>query len=431
MDYTGAIAYLYDRLPVFTRDGASAYKKDIGNIKVLCEALGNPQMRFRSIHVAGTNGKGSSSHMLAAILSQSGYRTGLYTSPHLVEFRERIRIDGTMIPEQDVIDFIQQHRDLIERVKPSFFEVTVALAFLYFAEENVDIAVIETGLGGRLDSTNIIYPVLSLITNIGFDHKDLLGETLEAIAAEKAGIIKDHTPVVISEYQEIIAHVFREKARQEHAPLVFAERIKSSKTTYKDTVHQEILVRDLHSGKRKSYSLDLLGSYQSKNLLGVIESVEILRKQGFEISDSNLDMGLSNVQALTELRGRWQILSTSPVLVCDTGHNEDGWREILSNIALNPHKELHMVIGVMGDKDLDQMLPLLPVNARYYFCQVNMPRALPAKELAEKALHFGFRGISYSSVAQAVQAAREKAQPEDMIFVGGSTFIVGEFLEKL
>lgn len=431
MDYQQTIAYLYDRLPMFTRDGASAYKKDIGNISFLCEALGNPHQQFRSIHVAGTNGKGSSSHMLASILSKSGYKTGLYTSPHLIDFRERIRINGQMIPQQQVIDFVQLHRELIEQVRPSFFEVTVALAFDYFAKENVDIAIVETGLGGRLDSTNIIHPILSLITNIGFDHKDLLGETLPQIAFEKAGIIKPNTPVVISEFQPEIASVFEEKAAQEGAELVFAAQDRHTEILNNSAANQEILVTRPEGDGKERYILDLKGSYQSKNLLGVLSAVDLLRTAGYHIAEEHLQDGLSHVQSLTGLRGRWELINTAPVVVCDTGHNEDGWREILSNIARTPHDKLHIVLGVMKDKDLNQMLPLLPKYAVYYFCQVDMSRALFAVELAEKSQAFGLIGQPYESVAAAYRAAQEQANTSDMIFIGGSTFIVGEFLASI
>lgn len=431
MDYQQTIAYLYDRLPMFTRDGAAAYKKDIGNISMLCEALGNPQTKFRSVHVAGTNGKGSSSHMLAAVLARSGYRTALYTSPHLIDFRERIRIGGQMIPEEEVIRFVHVHQALIEQVKPSFFEVTVALAFDYFAKQHVDIAIVETGLGGRLDSTNIIHPVLSLITNIGFDHKDLLGDTLAQIASEKAGIIKYDTPVVISEYQRDIAPVFEYKAQQERAELIFAAEYWHADILNNTGLNQEILVSSAESEVVQRFTMDLMGSYQSKNLLGILSAVGCLRRAGFVISEEHLHDGLSHVQSLTGLRGRWELISSDPLVICDTGHNEDGWREILQNIARTPYEKLHIVLGVMKDKDLNQMLPLLPKEAVYCFCHVGMSRALPAAELADIAYLYGLSGQAFGSIAEAYQAARNAANPNDLIFVGGSTFVVGEFLGSI
>lgn len=427
MSYDDAIEYLYARLPMFTRDGVSAFKKDLDNTLALCAALDNPQNKFKSVHIAGTNGKGSTSHMLAAVLQQAGYKTGLYTSPHLIDFRERIRIDGMMIPKDLVVDFVQTNQQLIEETKPSFFEATVALAFNFFAKEDVDIAIIETGLGGRLDSTNIIRPILSVITNIGYDHMNLLGDTLEEIAHEKAGIIKPAVPVVVSEYQENIAHVFREKAGDTDSELLFA----SKEWQIEKRVDNGLGFLDIEVRSEKNeyqLSLDLKGTYQLRNIAGVLSAVEELRAANFEISDGDVAYALNHVRELTGLRGRWETLSVAPLVICDTGHNEDGWKQVLANIAATPHDTLRIVIGVMQDKDLGKMLPLLPMEAIYYFCQVDMPRALPAHVLKEKAAAFSLSGESYPNVQQAVEAAKLGASPQDLIFIGGSTFIVGEAL---
>lgn len=429
MTYHETLDYLYTRLPMFTRDGVSAMKKDLTNTLALCRALGNPQDRLRTVHVAGTNGKGSTSHTLAAILQEAGYRTGLYTSPHLVDFRERIRVDGAMIPHQHVIDFVQKHRSLIEEVQPSFFEVTVVLAFDYFVSAGVDVAVIETGLGGRLDSTNVIRPSLSVITNIGMDHSDILGDTLAAIAAEKAGIIKRGIPVVISEYQEEIADVFKRKAKEANVDPVFASEHYAVTFMGRDAEAQQVAVTPRNSSAQPEvYRLDLQGSYQVQNLVGILSAVDSLRDTGWTIPEQAVRTALSNVQRITGLQGRWQTLSRNPLLICDTGHNADGWRVVLGNIKMTPHERLHMVLGVMKDKDLHQMLPLLPRDAIYYFCQVAMPRALPSGELVTAASSLGLQGRAYASVEDAVRAAQKDAAGGDLIFVGGSTFVVGELL---
>lgn len=429
MDYQQTLDFLYRRLSMFTRDGATAYKEDLHNTLALCARTGNPQDRLTCIHIAGTNGKGSSSHALAAILQQSGYKTGLYTSPHLVDFRERIRINGQVIPEEWVVNFVRQHRDDLDAIQPSFFETTVAMAFTYFVEESVDIAVIETGLGGRLDSTNVVTPEVSLITNIGWDHADMLGPTLERIAMEKAGIIKPAVPVVISEYQDKLAPVIEGAAAAVGAPIYFASRDYQCQSQGRSKQGQDIAIS--YQGQLQgTYTLDLLGSYQSKNLGGVLAVVDRLREQGWELPESAVRTALSAVQSLTGLRGRWEILGEEPLLVCDTGHNQDGWSEILHNISLTPHRALHMVLGVMRDKDLSKMLPQLPPQAQYYFCQTDLPRALPAPELAAIAAEYRLIGQAYSDVHQALESARAKAHPDDLLFVGGSTFIVGDLLSS-
>lgn len=420
---------MFARLPMFTRDGASAIKKDIDNTVRFCQALGNPHTQFKSIHVAGTNGKGSTSHLLASVLASAGYKTGLYTSPHLVDFRERIRIDGEMIPEENVIDFVDRHRSLIEEIQPSFFEVTVAMAFDYFATEQVDVSLIEVGLGGRLDSTNILLPELCVITNIGMDHTDLLGNTLAEIAAEKAGIIKPGVPVVVSERDETIAHIFEQKAREMNAPLRFA----SSELTVQTCEHSGqgllVTVADNICHQTKDLYVGLAGHYQQKNILGVLTAVDELRKRNWTIGTEQLCEGLANVTRNTGLQGRWQTLSRDPLIVCDTGHNEDGIREVLATIWSTPHRKLHIVIGVMRDKDISHMLPQLPKDAVYYYCSPAISRAMPATELKDKAMQYGLKGMAYPSVSSAVLSAKEAYQEGDLIFVGGSNFVVAEVLK--
>ncbi len=428
--YNEAIEYLYTRLPMFTRDGASAFKKDLDNTIKLCAALDNPQRKFKTLHIAGTNGKGSTSHMLAAILAEAGYKTGLYTSPHLLDFRERIRVNGQLCEKEFVVDFVSTHRELIEEVSPSFFEITVAMAFDYFEKNKVDIAVIEVGLGGRLDSTNIIQPLLSVITNIGFDHMNLLGNTLAEIAAEKAGIIKRNTPVVISEYAEETAAVFLDKAALERAPIQFASDKYATQMMGVDQDYLTVQATDT-AGHSVDYQLDLKGSYQVKNLAGVLLAVDELRKQGFAISDHHVHEALKKVQTTTGIQGRWQQLSKEPFVICDTGHNEDGIHEVLKNLASTKYDKLHFVIGAMRDKDLTHMLPHLPKDATYYFSAPDMPRALPASELRKEALGFGLNGLDFPSVTAAFDAAKNAYQQGNLIFVGGSNFVVAEVLAGL
>jgi len=420
MNYAETLTFLYQNLPMFQRVGASAFKKDLTNTIALCEVLGNPQHRFKSIHIAGTNGKGSSSHMLAAVLQSAGYKTGLYTSPHLKEFTERIRINGEEVSEDFVVDFVARIRPSLDKIHPSFFEITVAMAFDYFAMHHVDVAVIEVGLGGRLDSTNVITPLLSLITNISWDHMDLLGDTLEKIAFEKAGIIKPNIPVVISERQVEVESVFINKAKAGNSPITFASDhfhvIRESTGTY-----------SIQNGTNHYVlELDLKGGYQSKNLAGVLASIEELRKLGFGISDQNIEKGLKEVMRLTGLRGRWQKIGDKPLIICDTGHNEGGIREIVEQINETPYHHLHIVMGMVKDKDISKILRLLPVNATYYFCAASIPRAMPAEELKEKAEAFGLKGNSYANVNDAIRAAKSNSATDDFIFVGGSTFVVAE-----
>lgn len=425
-NYQQTLDYLYSALPMFQRVGAVAFKKDLGNTIALCDFLGNPQNKFKSIHVGGTNGKGSSAHMLASVLQEAGYRTGLYTSPHLKDFTERIRINGIPADHDFVIDFVERIKPQIELLKPSFFEITVAMAFDYFAKQQIDVAVIEVGLGGRLDSTNIITPVLSLITNIGSDHKDLLGDSPQQIAFEKAGIIKAGVPVVISEKQEEVLNVFVEKAEKENAPIYFAsdewQCIRSQSSTAFNLIKNGSII---HEG----IDLALSGNYQLKNIPGVLKSIELLNVSGFNISDSQLIKGLKNVIANTGIKGRWQVLANQPLTICDTGHNLDGIQEVLTQIKQQSYKQLHMVWGSVKDKDVSSILSILPKEASYYFCQAKIPRAMPAEELYRKAQAFGLDGIVVPDVNDALTAARANAETNDMIFIGGSTFVVAELNE--
>lgn len=404
-------------------------KPGLDNTIRLCESLGNPQDKFKSIHIAGTNGKGSSSHMLAAIFQEAGYKTGLYTSPHLRDFRERIRINGDMISEIDVISFVNSQFELIKTLEPSFFEVTVAMAFHYFAENKVDIAIIEVGLGGRLDSTNVIHPELSLITNIGFDHMNILGETLTQIAGEKAGIIKQNTPLIISQKQSEIESVFKTKAEKMNAKITFANDEWDIFRSADSSNSSNLLKLDLKQKNTvfqfNSLELDLTGTYQVKNLAGVLSSVKELRAK-YNLSDDAVKTALKNVKSLTGLMGRWQTLDKKPLIICDTGHNEDGIREVLNNISMTSYRNLHMVIGMVKDKEIEKILQMLPKNALYYFCQPDIPRAKPSIELRDEALRYQLIGKSYNKVSEALEAARANAHAEDLIFIGGSTFVVAE-----
>ena len=429
MRYHQTLRYLYTQLPMFHRVGAAAYKADLKNTIAICELLHHPENKFKSIHVAGTNGKGSTSHMLAAILQTAGYKTGLYTSPHLKDFRERIRINGHMIPENAVTDFVEQHRIAFENIQPSFFEWTVGLAFDYFAKEEVDIAVIETGLGGRLDSTNVITPLLSVITNIGLDHMNLLGDTLEKIAKEKAGIIKNNIPVVIGEKQPEVETIFREKAKEANAKISFAdEQLHSKKVSKQEKKFLSLNIFNHDELIFENLELDLTGNYQQKNILTVIQSILLLRKSGMKISDDHVFTALKNVKAITGLTGRWQTLSQKPLTICDVGHNKDGIKYVVEQIAQTPHRHLHFVFGTVSDKDVSGILELLPKEATYYFCKADIPRSMPADELKILAENFSLKGNSFPSVKVALQDAQSKAQEDDLIFVGGSTFTVADVL---
>ncbi len=419
--YQEAVDYLYQNLPMFQRVGAAALKIDLANTIALCEALGNPQGRFSSIHIAGTNGKGSTAHMTAAVLQSAGYSTGLYTSPHLKSFTERIRVNGVEMDEDAVTEFVNRTRSLIEEVKPSFFEITVAMAFDYFASRDVDVAVVEVGLGGRLDSTNVIRPVVSVITNIGMDHKDLLGGTLENIAREKAGIIKDRVPVVVSERQPEVEHIFRAVAAERGAPLVFADNELTirKRQGQVDVVHgSNVLLADVEPG--------LKGSYQDQNICGTVMTLLKLRERGFTISDDAIRKGLRDVVALTGLRGRWQQLGEHPLVVCDTAHNVEGLRRVVAQILQQRYSTLHIVFGLTRERDPDAMLALLPIDARYYFCRAAIPRAMDAELLADRARARGLSCTVIPDVGQAVRTAIEAAGQDDMVFIGGSTFVVAE-----
>jgi dihydrofolate synthase/folylpolyglutamate synthase len=434
MNYQQTLDYLYSQLPVFTRVGSSAYKANLDNTLELCARVDNPQHKFKSIHVAGTNGKGSTSHMLAAVLQTAGYKTGLYTSPHLKDFRERIRINGEMITEQTVIDFVALHQQDFEEIAPSFFEMTVALAFDIFAKEKVDIAVIETGLGGRLDSTNIITPLLSIITNIGWDHMNILGDTLPKIAAEKAGIIKPGIPVIIGEKQDEVAEVFIRKAEKEKARISFASDLYEVKGERSKDKGDDYLNVQLSQNSKfipiaigiQNLRLDLTGSYQLKNLKTVLAAVDELRVQGYNITDDHIKTALKQVKTLTGLHGRWETISTNPLTICDTGHNPEGITEVLQNIAAVDYTHLHFVIGMVNDKDISKVLATLPNNATYYFCRPDIPRGLDAESLKERAAEFGLHGEIYADVKAALTNAQNAATVTDLVFVGGSTFVVAE-----
>jgi dihydrofolate synthase / folylpolyglutamate synthase len=427
MDYPQTLDYLLSKLPMYSRIGAAAYREDLTNTIRLLESIKNPERRFRSVHIAGTNGKGSTSHMLAAIFQEAGYKTGLYTSPHLKDFRERIRINGKMIDEAAVVDFVDRIRPVSESFDPSFFEVTVAMAFDYFARNNVDIAIVEVGLGGRLDSTNVITPDLSVITNISYDHMNLLGGTLTAIAAEKAGIIKHQIPVVIGEHQPETAPVFEQKAARENAPLSFADH-HHYVTDWKYGRHSldvEIATSPVAAGV-DWYTLDLAGIYQTRNLLTVLEAVHRLRGLGWKLEPPVVHRALRQVKRLTGLHGRWEIIHEHPDVVLDVAHNEDGIRQLLRQIEVTDHEELHLVVGFVNDKAIDTILSLLPREAHYYFTRARIPRALPQEELAAQGAFAGLKGHSYPTVPEALEAAKAAAKQKDLIVVFGSIFVVGE-----
>ena len=400
MNYKDTLNYLFSQLPMYQRTGAAAYKKDIGNIVQACDILDNPHEKFKSIHIAGTNGKGSTAHMIASVLQEAGFKTGLYTSPHLKDFRERIRINERMISKKEVIDFVNENKIEFEKIKMSFFEYTVAMAFNYFSKSNVDIAIIETGLGGRLDSTNIIRPELSIITNIGFDHTNLLGNTLEEIAKEKAGIIKEKTPVIIGRRQEETKNIFKKIANKKNSSIYFAQN--------------------------KNYlSNNLSINYQTENINTMIAALEILN---WKIDNHHISKGLNNIHKNTGLQGRWQTLGKSPLTICDTGHNIDGIKNVIQEINNITFNKLHFVFGTVNDKDTNKILALLPKEAKYYFCAAKIDRALDATELKNKSAEFNLKGDSFNSVKEAYQESISQAEQDDLIFIGGSTFVVAEVL---
>jgi dihydrofolate synthase / folylpolyglutamate synthase len=429
MTYKQTLEYFYSQLPMFHRMGAAAYKADLENTITICKLLGNPERKFRSIHIAGTNGKGSTSHMLASILIESGYKTGLFTSPHLKDFRERITINGRKILKKEVIQFTEKYKVAFAEIKPSFFEMTFALAAWWFADEKVDIAVIETGMGGRLDSTNVIVPELSIITNIGYDHMQFLGNTLEAIAAEKAGIIKEHIPLVIGESQPETLPIFNEFAKNKNTKQYLADQNYSFDKT--SLTHHRIpllKVDVLRNGKPflKNVTSPLSAEYQLKNILTVIQSVELLCQKNFKISDHHIKAGIRRVIKNTVLKGRWQTLSTKPLTIADIGHNADGIREVVNQLKKVNYEKLHFIIGVVNDKDVGAMLKLLPTEACYYFCKADIPRGLDAETLAKQARSIGLKGNSYPSVKLAFETAQIAARINDLVFIGGSAFVVAE-----
>lgn len=427
MNYKETLDFLYSRLPAYQRIGRAAYKANLDNTLALDSYFGSPHKTFATIHIAGTNGKGSVSHMMASALRMAGFKTGLYTSPHLRDFRERIRVNGMMIPEEEVVSFVSQHKEIIESVSPSFFEMSVALAFDYFARMKVDIAVIETGMGGRLDSTNIITPLLSVITNIGHDHMEFLGNTLELVAAEKGGIIKTGIPVVIGESQSETAHVFESIARSKGSPLLFADRNYNCTMAplSSDEMTRRYSVRRLSDQMEFAGISPLPGDYQSRNLVTLFQAMEVIESP-FKVSPENLIKGIEATKQSTGLLGRWHLLRRDPVVICDTGHNKEGISYVMSQISGLKYEKLHIVLGVVNDKDLSSVLPLFPVDAKYYFTRASIPRALDENLLREEAANYGLRGLSYPDVPSAYKAALDSAGLNDLIFIGGSTFVVAE-----
>ncbi|HEX9980872.1 MAG TPA: folylpolyglutamate synthase/dihydrofolate synthase family protein [Flavobacterium sp.] len=407
MTYKETTEWMFSRLPMYQAQGASAYRKDLTNTILLCSHLGNPEKNLKFIHVAGTNGKGSTSHMLASIFMDAGYKTGLFTSPHLLDFRERIKVNGKEISESYVVQFIKRQKDFFDVRDMSFFEMTVGLAFDYFLHERVDIVILETGLGGRLDSTNVVTPELSIITNIGLDHTAFLGDTLEAIAGEKAGIIKPSVPVVIGEYTSETKNVFEEKAALCDSPIYFAEDFTG-----------------------EIFPSDLKGDYQQKNIRTVLQSIDVLQKKGFIVNIENIKSGLMNVVKNTGLQGRWQQLREHPKVVCDTAHNGHGLELVMQQVQEEKYEQLHMVFGMVNDKNPDDIFPLLPADAQYYFCRPDIPRGMDTTVLLEKTTAYGFVGNAYISVSEAYDAALTRAGKDDFIYIGGSTFVVAEILQK-
>lgn len=429
MNYNQTLEYLFNSLPMFHRIGAAAYKSNLDNTLAMDEFLGHPHSNYPIVHVAGTNGKGSVSHLIASVLQSSGMKTGLFTSPHLKDFRERIRLNGKMIEKEDVSYFVNSHFQKLQEIKPSFFEMTAVLAFEYFSKQKADIAVIETGMGGRLDSTNIVHPILSVITNIGYDHTQFLGNTLEKIALEKAGIIKKQIPVVIGEWHPETAHVFTRIAQERESPLWFANQEYHTEYSMMNARRMQIFnVYKEQDLKYRNLECPLSGFYQSKNILTVLKSLELLIELGIEIDEADIYSGVKEVIETTGLRGRWEEIGNNPLIVCDTAHNEDGIREVVNQLKHTAHKKLHMVFGMVEDKDREKILTLLPSEATYYFCRANLPRGLNQDLLRKEAGAKGLYGESYPSVKEALETAKKNASPEDMIFVGGSTFIVAEAL---
>ncbi len=425
--YQQALKYLFEQLPMYHRIGQAAYKADLNTTLAFCAHLGNPQAQLRCIHVGGTNGKGSVSHMLAAILQSQGYKVGLYVSPHYRDFRERIKINGTYISEKAVVDFVASHRDFVATFQPSFFEWTVGMAFDYFAKEQVDVAVIEVGLGGRLDSTNVIQPILSVITNISFDHVQLLGNTLPLIAYEKAGIIKQGVPVVIGESNEETKPVFLEKAATMSAPISFASESLIAEREATLPMHQIWKIANKERCLYSGLALDATGDFQAYNIVTVLQAIAVIKEHNLlTISEQAIKNGLSNLRSLTNFIGRWQVVSTAPLTIFDSAHNEGGMRQTIGQLVNLPHKKLHIVIGFVNDKDVSHILTLLPTYATYYFAKADIPRGLSAEVLFDMAAKIGLIGKPYSSVRKAFAAAKRCADHDDIVFVGGSIFVVAE-----
>ena len=434
--YAATLEYLYERLPMFSRIGKAAMKPDLTNTLKLCAALGNPQLKFKSVHIAGTNGKGSVSHSMAAIMQDAGYKTGLYTSPHLVDFRERIRINGAPISKEWVVSFTDKIKPLIEEIAPSFFEITVAMAFEYFADEQVDIAIIETGLGGRLDSTNVITPVISVITNISYDHKDLLGNTLAEIAAEKAGIIKPGIPVVIGEQHPETERVFFEHSVHKHSTLHYAQSLWGMVRVKQDAKYS--YYKAVNNAKMEMYDLrtDLQGQYQQHNLKTTLTAVELLAHQGWKLTLANAIHALSSVKKATGLRGRWEWLQEKPVIICDVAHNTAGLTEVMQQLHVlskgdKINRKTHILMGFVKDKEISEALTLFPKDATYYFTNASIPRALPATELKTAGETSGLNGVAYPTVSLALSAAKSAMGNDDILLITGSFFVVGEAMETM
>ncbi|MGQ1785093.1 bifunctional folylpolyglutamate synthase/dihydrofolate synthase [Saccharicrinis sp. GN24d3] len=427
MLYAEVLDFLFSQLPMYQRTGKVAYKANLNNTYKLDDYFKHPHNSYKTIHIAGTNGKGSVSHCLASVLQEAGYKVGLYTSPHLKDFRERIKINGTCISEQDVIDFVERHRSFIQELKPSFFEMTVAMAFLYFQQKNVDVAIIEVGLGGRLDSTNIVTPVCSVITNIGLDHVALLGDSIEKIAIEKAGVIKTKIPVIIGETDSRTQTIFKKVAQKTDAPIYFADSEYDIPVAMNGIDATQIL--QVYKNNTLQYTdlkLDLLGMYQQKNIKTVLKTIDILIEGGFRIQSDHIYSGLNKTVQNTGLMGRWQVLGANPTIICDTGHNAEGVNELVKQISQTPYKSLHIVWGMVNDKDFSKILPLLPKDARYYFAKPNIPRGLDSKILKKEAEKIGLLGENYNSVSEALNNAIKISTPNDLVFIGGSTFVVAE-----
>ncbi|MCG8410702.1 MAG: bifunctional folylpolyglutamate synthase/dihydrofolate synthase [Bacteroidales bacterium] len=428
MNYKETLNWLFNQLPMYQRQGKAAYKANLENTLELDQYFNHPHKNFKTIHVAGTNGKGSVSHMLASVLQTAGYKVGLYTSPHLRDFRERIKVNGKMVSEEFVTEFVSKHKAKFAEISPSFFEMTVAMAFDYFREQSIEIAIVEVGMGGRLDSTNIVSPDLSIITNIGLDHTAFLGNIISEIAIEKAGIIKHKTPIVIGQTQKESKPVFKDFANKLQAPIYFADEIYSINHSVLSTDNKQIF--NIKGTDNKiiypDLKLELLGNYQKKNILTVIQAINILNKIDYNLTTQSIYEGLSNVVKNTGLLGRWQILNNKPLTICDTGHNQDGISDIIAQIQQTAYEKLHMVFGVVDDKNIDTILSMLPKNAKYYFTKAQIPRALNEKILQEKAKQYNLNGDCFDNVEKAVKNAKKFSNDNDLIFIGGSTFIVAE-----